>query len=113
MKSPLYTEAGRVVAYMEDSTMWAVKSESKHKLRKPEAWAFDECVIDAAEEAGVHTICIQTSDTGKRFTASMDKFRDKALSFTRGHGPQLALMLADWRTGEDRQLPLIPNDTPH
>ena len=43
MKTPLYTETGRLVAHMEEGIVQAVKSESRHKLRKPEAWAFDEC----------------------------------------------------------------------
>jgi hypothetical protein len=94
---------------MEDGTVWVVKSEATHKLLKPEAWAFDECIIDQAEEAGAHTICVQTSDTGKRFTTSMDIFRDKALSFTRGHGAQLALTLKYWQLGNERQMVLMPN----
>ena len=109
MKTPLYTEMGRMVAHIEDGTVWITKSEAKHKLRKPEAWAFDECIIDDAEELGAHTICVQTSDTGKRFTTSMDNFRAKALSFTRGYGSQLALTLGHWDLGDERQLALIPH----
>ena len=109
MQTPLYTETGRLVAHMEEGIVQAVKSESRHKLRKPEAWAFDECIIDNAEEAGAHTICVQTSDTGKRFTTSMDTFRTLAVSFTRGHGPQLALPLAHWQLGDERQGTLLPH----
>tara|TARA_R110000744_G_scaffold71285_1_gene143530 strand:+ start:144 stop:467 length:324 start_codon:yes stop_codon:yes gene_type:complete len=106
MKTPLYTDKGVVVANVINGKLCAYKSEAIHKLRIPEAWAFDETIIDAAEKAGATKIAIVTSDTGKRFTSSMDNFRAKAVSLTRGHGPQLALPMKYWEREDVRQLNL-------
>ena len=108
MKTPLYTETGRLVAHVLNDRLCAVKSEAMHKLRTPEAWAFDECIIDAAEKAGATKIAIVTSDTNKRFTSSMDNFRAKALSLSRGHGKQLALPVKNWAKTDDAKQRMLP-----
>ena len=96
----LRTDDGVVVAQVFDGVMIVKRLESRHKLRRPEGWAFDKSVIQQAEVAGASRIRITCGDTGATYHTNLTTFLDKAFPFNRGFNEQLVLVMKHWNTGE-------------
>lgn len=104
----LRTRDGRVVGDLDGNVAIIRKSESKHKLMRPEAWCFDTELIDSIVENGATTIRVETTDTRKKFLVSVDLFVEKSFELNRGYNSQLGLPISYWNTGEPaEQLSLL------
>jgi hypothetical protein len=99
----LRTDDGVVVARVVDGIMIAKRQESKHKLRRPEGWAFDSTVIEQAQNAGARRIRITCGDTGVTYRVLFSDFMDNAFPLNRGFNNQLVLVLKYWDTGEQSE----------
>ena len=99
----LRTADGVVVAQVVDGILTAKRQESKHKLRRPEGWAFDKSVIEQAREAGAERIHIVCGDTGNTYRTKFSDFTDNAYPMNRGFNNQLVLVMKRWNTGEQAE----------
>ena len=93
----LRTADGVVVAKIIDGEAVKRVLESKHKLRRPEGWAFDKTIIRQAKEGGASAIRIEAGDTGKSYSVSMSEFDKHAFPLNRGFGPQMVLVIKYWQ----------------
>ena len=96
----LRTADGVVVAQVVNGILTAKRQESKHKLRRPEGWAFDRSVIEQAREAGAERIPIMCGDTGNTYRTKFSDFIENAYPMNRGFNNQLVLVMKHWNTGE-------------
>lgn len=96
----LRTADGVVVAQVVGGIMTAKRQESKHKLRRPEGWAFDKSVIEQAREGGAERIHIVCGDTGNTYRTKFSDFIDNAYPMNRGFNNQLVLVMKHWNTEE-------------
>jgi hypothetical protein len=117
MKYPLKNYKGQHVGNYDTATGIVYKRvyETKHKLRVPEAWAFDRCIIDEIlrisqminilDRTEFH---VDARDTGLLYKISWTKFRDKAFTIKRD-GEQLAVILKEWEVedSDSKQLSLF------
>lgn len=70
--------------------------QERHVLRLPRpAIAASEAVLDAAEALGA-TIGVWTLPSGSQAVMGLQEFRERANTIDRGHGPQLAVPLAEF-----------------
>ena len=99
----LRTDDGVVVAQVFDGVMIVKRLESRHKLRRPEGWAFDKSVIQQAEVAGASRIRITCGDTCTTYRTDLTTFLDNAFPFNRGFNEQLVLVMKHWKTGEQAE----------
>lgn len=73
-------------------------ARSRHMLRTPRAWAFDEAHIAAAQRTGVLRVEVFDTDTQTTYRAAVADFETFGIRLDRGYGPQIALPLARWQT---------------
>lgn len=116
MRKPATTEgvpiwaAGKIVGEVRNGVFTKRVRGSVHMLRRPPGWALDVQSLDEAEAAGVQTVCIIDTETGKRYRATVAVLRsDRAFGLDRGFGRQIALPLDYWRVddpGGPKQLTL-------
>ena len=96
----LRTYDGRIVARIEQTVL--IKGldgkirESQHMLRVPKAWAFDECLIEQADELDCNLIKVVTSDTNLSYIVGMNEFQENKFKIDRGHNPQWGLTIGHW-----------------
>lgn len=70
--------------------------QERHVLRLPRpAIAASEAVLDAAEQLGA-IVGVWTLPSGSQAVMDLAEFRERAVTIDRGHGPQLAVPLADF-----------------
>jgi hypothetical protein len=69
---------------------------SKHKLRKPPAWAVDIADLDEAERLGATLVEIYDIETHATYTATIEHIRDWGIYFDRCYGKTIALPLRYW-----------------
>jgi hypothetical protein len=93
---------GRAIAHVEpiegSLTLTKEVRATKHFLRQPPAIAFDAAAIGQAKALGAVSIVVVDSETGRRYSSSMDQFQSLAIDIDRGHGRQLALPLPFWQS---------------
>jgi hypothetical protein len=92
---------GRIVGHVSSDTFRKTISGSKHLLRKPAAIAFDLSTLDDAEAAGAVFAEVTDRETGRAWRASIAHIRRRGFDVNRGHGRQVALVLSEWRTGDE------------
>lgn len=81
---------------IEDGILYRRARASKHLLRKPPAWAFEECILREAEQAGVHTVRVEDMDTLTVYVAPLRSFWTRGIAIERGFALQRALPLWCW-----------------
>ena len=107
----LRTYDGRIVARIEKDVL--VKGldgrilESQHMLRIPKAWAFDECIVEQAEDIGCNSIKVIATDTKRTYVADMDVFQLHKIKIDRGHNPQWGLTIGHWRIYEENGVNML------
>lgn len=107
---------GRVVGEVRADGYFQKRLDfSRQLLQKPKkSIAINFEVLDAAERAGAHSVEIIDADTGQPYRAAIAKIRARGFYVSRGQGPQAALPLSEWDTGQTRgeQLPEVePTET--
>lgn len=86
---------------------------SVHQLRTPRAWALDVADLEAAEFAGVESVCVRDLETLREFWATPATIRSRGFELDRGHGRQVALVLEHWAPSHEDLVRLgIPSDGP-
>jgi hypothetical protein len=101
---------GRIIGYLEGDIFKKPVSASKHKLRKPPAWAIDAEAFDWQIKGAATVFRVEDKETGKVYEVSVAYFDQHKGEFDRGFGRQYFLPLARWKTHENgnggRQLTL-------
>lgn len=88
---------GRVVAWLRGTTLCKHADASRHMLRVPPAWAFDDAVLQAATRDGATDCEIVDRETGDVWRALLSDFRVHGFMVARGFGEQTGLALPFWR----------------
>lgn len=96
---------GRVVGYVANGVFFKRLRGSKHMLRKPPAWAFDNTTLNQALAAGAVEIRIYDIETGMRYMATMKQMKSHGVKMPprSGHGHQTYLYIKAWRTTAKRE----------
>ncbi|MCL6476468.1 MAG: hypothetical protein K6U75_15615 [Firmicutes bacterium] len=86
-----------------DGILHRVVQASKHQLRRPPAWAFEENILREAERQGATLVQVVDTDTGQTYTASLSRFWTHGVRLDRGYGVQVALPLNQWHREDPAQ----------
>lgn len=97
---------GQVVGAVRDGWLTKRVDTRVHQLRKPPAWCIDRLHLDQLEALGAVGVLL-IDEQGTEWRATREAFRAYGLSIDRGHGVQVALPLARWRTTVAGQLSLF------
>jgi len=97
---------GQVVGAVRDGWLMKRVDTRVHQLRKPPAWCVDAEHLDRLEAMGATGVLL-IDEQGTEWRATVQAFRAHGLPIDRGHGVQVALPLARWRTTVAGQLSLF------
>lgn len=92
-----YATNGRPVASLRGGVLSKRVRASIHMLRKPQGWAMDSAILEAAKRDGVRQVEVFDLETDTRYTAPISAFERHGLTIDRGHGRQVVLPLAYWQ----------------
>ena len=100
---------GKVIGWLSGEVFYKSVIGSKHRLRKPPAWAIDAEAFDAEIRPSATEIVVIDKETGTEFHASVEIFGRHSFRFNRGFFDQYGLPLQYWRVKNngDRQLSLF------
>ena len=93
---PVKSASGRIVGEIIDDLLVKSVRSSRHMLRDPRGWAWDEAIITEAEAQGVNYTFIRDDETGKVYGAKLSDFRKYGVRVNRGYGVQICLPLEYW-----------------
>ena len=97
---PVRRADGRIVGELRGDVL-TKSAKREHMLQRPAAWAWDDCILEAAENAGAtHT---EVTCSRLIYRASLSDFRRYGFPVNRGYGAQRGLALTYWhirRVGE-------------
>jgi hypothetical protein len=106
MKNPqvIMTQNGKPVAKVLDNPQgekYTFKTiiGSKHMLRVPPSFAYDQFVLEQAEGYGVSYHVIKDKETNRVWSALHSDFEVHGIQLNRGFGVQIALPLSYWTEG--------------
>ncbi len=100
-----YNAHGKVVGALKDGWLRKRVRTDVHQLRKPPAWCIDAAHLDRLEAMGAAGVLL-VDEHGTEWRATVQTFRQYGIPIDRGHGAQVALPLARWRTTVAGQLSL-------
>lgn len=80
-------------------------SRSRHFLKTPPAIAIDEEIFNEAIEEGIGYVQIFEREERVYYSATVEKFKGKAILIDRRFGRQLALPLNYWVTSKNKDIP--------
>lgn len=103
---PFYNRRGQRVGYLRDGWLTKHVDTRVHQLRRPPAWCVDAEHLDRLEAMGATGVLL-IDEHGTEWRATVQAFRRYGRSVDRGHGVQVALPLARWRTTAAGQLSLF------
>ena len=88
----------KIVGYVEGEYFIKSVLGSKHKLRKPPAWAIDKEILLLLNKIGVKRVKIHDRETNETYITELKTFylSEKGFKITRGHGEQVAVTLNNW-----------------
>jgi hypothetical protein len=89
---------GRIIGHLEEHVFHKSVSGSKHKLRRPPAWAIDAGAFDEVIRPIAKVFRIEDKETGTVYEVSVAYFDQHKGEFDRGFGRQYFLPLARWNT---------------
>ena len=106
--SELIKVGGKAVGCLQDNKFIKSVIGSKHRLRRPSAWAIDSNVFDERIKPNAAEIVIMDRETGKAYHCSVKAFDRLKGELDRGFGRQYFLTLSHWRIESNghRQLSL-------
>ena len=102
MPEPVMNSEGKIIGSLDSGIFIKRVQGSKHMLRKPPAWAVDSDVLALIRDQASQ-IFIEDMESGKVYRVTLSLFEEKAIAINRGFGPQKALLLKYWSTGDDKQ----------
>lgn len=105
--TPVFAQSGQAIGQVAGDRLELRRKASKHQLRRPAAWAVDVAALDQAEAAGARWVLVTDTESGRRYLAAVATLRDRGLWLERGFGPQLALVLAEWRDPDQAEQPQL------
>jgi hypothetical protein len=88
----------KVVGCLQGNRFMKSVVGSKHRLRRPSAWAIDSNVFDEQIRPNATEIVIMDRETGKEYHCSVEVFDRLKGELDRGFGRQYFLTLGHWRT---------------
>lgn len=94
----------KVVGYLKDNKFIKSVIGSKHRLRRPPAWAIDSNVFDEQIKPSAAEIVVMDRETGKTYHCSVETFDRLKRELSRGFGRQYFLTLNHWQVEGNRQL---------
>jgi hypothetical protein len=92
---------GRVIGWLEGATFTKPVCGSKHRLRRPPAWAVDADVFDELIMPVAKELRIEDKETGTVYEVSVAYFDQHKGELDRHFGRQYFLPLARWKTHEN------------
>lgn len=98
--TPIRRADGRIVGELAGNAL-RKRARREYQLREPAGWAWDDCILDAAERAEARWTEIKCD--GRIYRAALSDFRCYGFPIRRGHGEQTGLALSHWhvrRVGE-------------
>jgi hypothetical protein len=87
---------GKVVGHVAGDTFHKCVRGSRHRLRKPPAWALDVQNLANAETVGAQWVEMRDEETGRRYRAAIAEIRLHGFAIDRGFGRQIGLSLNRW-----------------
>jgi hypothetical protein len=87
---------GKTIGLVVNGVFKKTARASKHFLRVPEAIAFDLSTLADAKEHGARVVEVTDAESGKTYRATIARVWAKGFHVERGHGAQIALVLAEW-----------------
>jgi len=87
---------GRVIGYLEDHTFIKPVLGSKHRLRRPLAWAIDAEAFDREVKPNATKIVVRDRETGLEYHCLVEVFDRLKAELDRGFGRQYFLTLNHW-----------------
>lgn len=94
---------GRIVAKLENGTLFKKVAKSKHMFKQNQGWGFDEEIINQASKDGAVRVKVFDIETGTIYAAPIDTFLLKAQVVDYGHGTQLILGGRYWSAAAAEQ----------
>jgi hypothetical protein len=88
---------GNFYGYIENGTFVKEVYGSRHKLRKPEAWAIDADSFDKLIRPACKRILIKDKETHLQYSVSIDSFMRNKGEIDREYGRQYFLIIEHWR----------------
>jgi hypothetical protein len=100
---------GKVIGTLENGRFIKHVVGSRHKLRKPEAWAIDAAAFDDKILPNASEVVIVDKETGTTYRVATETFSQHKFKFNRGFGNQYACLLKHFEVEKDgvRQLSLF------
>ena len=98
---PVKNDRGWIVGEIIDELLVKIVRSSRHMLRDPRGWAWDEAIITQAEAQGMILTLIRDDETGKVYGAKLSDFRKYGVQVNRGFGVQLCLPMRHWQVISD------------
>jgi hypothetical protein len=102
---PVYREDGRVVGQIVDGSLCKRVKRSKHMLRRPQGWAWDDVCLKQADEVHAQQTKIEDEENDIVYIASLSIFRKYGISLNRKFGKQTCLPLKYWQVHKQGQNP--------
>ena len=87
---------GEFYGYIEGNVYVKEVYGSRHKLRMPEAWAFDAETFDKLIRPSCSEIVVIDRETGKRYRSTMKNFVENKGEIDRKYGRQYFMILSYW-----------------
>jgi len=94
---PVYREDGRVVGQVIDGSLYKKVRRSKHMLRRPQGWAWDDVCLEQAEQVHAESTKIEDEENHVVYMASLSIFRQHGVPLNRKFGKQTCLPLKYWQ----------------
>lgn len=95
VNTPIKAE-GKVIGYLQDHTFIKPVLGSKHRLKRPPAWAIDAEAFDREVEPNATKIVVRDRETGLEYHCLVEVFDRLKAELDRGFGRQYFLTLNHW-----------------
>ena len=95
---------GKVIGYLQDHTFIKPVIGSKHRLRRPPAWAIDAEAFDAEVKPNATEIIIMDKETELEYHCTTEAFDRLKRELDRGFGRQYFLVLSRWEVRNKQEL---------
>jgi len=87
---------GKIIGYLEDHSFIKPVLGSKHRLKRPPAWAIDAEAFDRKVKPNATKIVVRDRETGLEYHCLVEVFDRLKAELDRGFGRQYFLTLNHW-----------------
>jgi hypothetical protein len=91
----------KIVGSIENNRFIKEVRGSKHKLRRPQAWAIDAEAFDSEIKPNTTDIIIFDKETSTEYHCTTETFANHCFKFNRGYGNQYGLTLKHFNKGNE------------